>query len=116
MKTRIRLEQSGNVDEFNDEVTMGVACLYSLPGVPCLYYGTEQGLHGSGSEDPGVREALWGIAPTFPQNTSFYLEIQEVIAVRNSEPALRYGRLYFRPISGDSVNFGISPFPSGVLA
>jgi glycosidase len=104
------------VDEFNDQVTMGVACLYSLPGVPCLYYGTEQGLHGSGSEDPAVREALWGIAPTFPQNISFYLEIQEVIAVRNSEPALRYGRFYFRPISGDSVNFGISPFPSGVLA
>ena len=38
---------------------MGLACLYSLPGVPCLYYGTEQGLHGHGS-DPAVREALWG--------------------------------------------------------
>jgi hypothetical protein len=63
-----------------------------------------------------VREALWGIAPTFPQNTSFYVKIQEVVAVRNSEPALRYGRFYFRPISGDSVNFGISPFTSGVLA
>jgi glycosidase len=115
MKARIRFEQPGNVDEFDDQVTMGVACLYSLPGVPCLYYGTEQGLHGSGS-DPAVREALWGIAPTFPQNTSFYLNIQAVVAVRNSEPALRYGRFYFRPISGDSVNFGVSPFPSGVLA
>ena len=115
MKARIRFEQPGNVDEFDDQVTMGVACLYSLPGIPCLYYGTEQGLHGSGS-DAAVREALWGIAPTFPQNTSFFLNIQGVVAVRNSEPALRYGRFYFRPISGDSVNFGISPFPSGVLA
>jgi glycosidase len=94
---------------------MGVACLYSLPGVPCLYYGTEQGLHGAGT-DPAVREALWGIAPTFPQNTSFYSQIQKVVTVRNTQPALRYGRFYFRPISGDSVNFGVSPYPGGVLA
>ena len=47
---------------------------------------------------------------------SFYLEIQEVVAVRNAQPALCYGRFYFRPISGDSVNFGISPYPGGILA
>jgi hypothetical protein len=29
---------------------------------------------------------------------------------------LRYGRQYFRPLSGDGVHFGISPFPSGVLS
>ena len=82
--------------------------------MPLLWHraGTARQRH----RDPAVREALWGIAPTFPQNTTFYLEIQEVVAVRNSQPALRYGRFYFRPISGDSVNFGISPFPSGVLA
>ena len=96
--------------QFDDQVTLGVACLYSLPGIPCLYYGTEQGLHGSGS-DPAVREALWGIAPEFPPNSFFYSQIQRIVAVRNAQPALRYGRFYFRPISGDSVNFGISPFP-----
>jgi hypothetical protein len=31
-------------------------------------------------------------------------------------PALRYGYFYFRPISGDGQNFGISPFPQGILA
>lgn len=115
MKARIRFEQPGDVDEFDDQVTLGVACLYSLPGVPCLYYGTEQGLHGAGT-DPAVREALWGIAPTFPQTTSFYSEIQKIVAVRNTQPALRYGRFYFRPISGDNTNFGVSPYPGGVLA
>jgi glycosidase len=96
---------------------MGVACLYSLPGVPCLYYGTEQGLHGGdGENDPSVREALWGIDPNFPQNSLFYSQIQKIVAVRNSEPALRYGRFYFRPLSGDNINFGVSPFPGGVLA
>lgn len=115
MKARIRYEQPDNVDEFDDQVTMGVACLYSLPGVPCLYYGTEQGLHGAGS-DAAVREALWGIAPTFPVDTLFYAQIQKVVAVRNAQPALRYGRFYFRPVSGDGVNFGVSPYSGGVLA
>jgi glycosidase len=115
MKERIRFEQPGNPSQFDDQVTMAVACLYCLPGVPCLYYGTEQGLHGAGS-DPAVREALWGIAPTFPQNSFFYQQIQKVAAVRGAQPALRYGRFYFRPVSGDSVHFGISPFPAGVLA
>ena len=86
MKARLRYVQPGNPDEFDDQVAMGVACLYSLPGVPCLYYGTEQGLHGSGS-DPAVREALWGIAPAFPRNTSFYAQIQQIVAVRNAQPA-----------------------------
>ncbi len=63
-----------------------------------------------------MREALWGIAPTFPRTGLFYTEIQQVAAVRGAQPALRYGRFYFRPTSGDSVNFGISPFPAGILA
>jgi hypothetical protein len=36
--------------------------------------------------------------------------------LRAEQPALRYGRFYFRPVSGDGRNFGISPFPGGVLA
>jgi glycosidase len=92
-----------------------LTALYSLPGIPCLYYGTEAGLAGSGS-DPAVREALWGITPSFPQNSFFYREIQKITTVRNAEPALRYGRFYFRPVSGDGQTFGVSPFPGGVLA
>jgi len=114
-KERIRYVQPGNEHQYDDQVTMGMACLYSLPGIPCVYYGTEQGFHGNGS-DAAVREALWGIVPTFPQNSFFYIEISKIAAIRNAEPALRYGRFYFRPISGDSANFGVSPFPNGILA
>ena len=32
------------------------------------------------------------------------------------QPALRYGRQYFRQLSGDGVDFGISPFTPGVIA
>lgn len=117
MKERIRYVQPGNEHQFDDQVTMGLGCLYSLPGIPCVYYGTEQGLHGSDpNRDPAVREALWGIAPTFPQNSFFYAALQKIAAVREAEAALRYGRFYFRPVSGDSINFGISPFAGGILA
>jgi glycosidase len=116
MKERIRFVQPGDEHRFDDQVTMGVACLLAVQGIPCVYYGTEQGLHGRGS-DPGVREALWGIAPTFPQDSFFYRAIQEIARVRASEPALRYGRLYFRPLAAPgNTNFGISPFAGGVLA
>lgn len=115
MKERIRYVEPGDEDRFNDQVTLGLACLYSLPGIPCIYYGTEQGLHGMGS-DPAVREALWGIAPTFPEDSLFYQEIRKIAAVRDEEPALRYGRVYFRPVSGDSNNFGVSLFPGGIFA
>jgi glycosidase len=116
MKERIRYVQPGNEHEYDDQVTLGLACLYSLPGVPCLYYGTEQGLHGhSDTQDPAVREALWG-GPGFAQNSFYYTQISQIAKVRAAQSALRYGRFYFRPISGDRQNFGVSPFPQGILA
>ena len=101
---------------FADQLTLGVVCLFALQGIPCVYYGTEQGLHGSGQADLAVREALWGKQNAFDSSHPFYRVIQELSRLRNVEPALRYGRQYFRPISGDGVHFGVSPFPSGVLA
>ncbi len=100
---------------FDNQVTAGVACLLALPGIPCIYYGTEQGLHGAGS-DPAVREALWASPNKFAQTTAFYQQIKSVAAVRAAQAALRYGRFYFRPISGDQRTFGISGFNPGVLA
>ena len=114
VKQRIRYVDPANPTEFDDQVTLGLACLYSLPGIPCLYYGTEQGLHGAGS-DPAVREALWG-GPGFDEQSDFYQHIQQIAAVRAQQPALRYGRFYFRPLSGDGVTFGVSGFPQGVIA
>jgi glycosidase len=113
VKERIRFVQPGNEHQFDDQVTMGLGCLYSLPGIPCLYSGTEQGLRGKGS-DPAVREALWG-GPGFPESSFFYRQIASLGKVRASLPALRYGRFYFRPISGDGQHFGISTFPQGLL-
>ena len=101
---------------FNDQATMSFACLFALPGIPCLYYGTEQGLHGNGDSDENVREALWGKPRAFDKNHPFYVMIQRISQVRSEQPALRYGRFYFRPISGNGVNFAVSTFAGGVLA
>ena len=114
VKERIRYADPANPSRYDDQVTLGIACLLSLPGIPCLYYGTEQGLHGAGS-DPAVREALWG-GPGFAQNSFYYLHISRIAAVRRQCPALRYGRFYFRPISGDGQHFGVSTFLNGTLA
>ncbi len=114
VKERIRYVDPASPAKYDDQVTLGLACLYSLPGIPCLYYGTEQGLHGSGS-DPAVREALWG-GPGFNQNSASYQHISRIAALRRGCPALRYGRFYLRPISGDKQQFGISTFPNGVIS
>jgi glycosidase len=114
VKERIRYQDPVDPTKFDDQVTLGLACLYSLPGVPCLYYGTDQGLHGHGS-DAAVREAIWG-GPAFDDQAEFYKHIQQIAAVRSQQSALRYGRFYFRPLSGDGMTFGISGFPQGVVA
>jgi glycosidase len=109
-----------------DQIALGLGCLFSLQGIPCLYYGTEQGLSGhkdqEHTDDSMVREALWGRTDTAGQPNGFdrshplYRALQQIAKVRAEQPALRYGRQYFRQISGNGTEFGISAFPSGVLA
>jgi glycosidase len=101
------------------QVTMALALLFALQGIPCVYYGTEQGLQGTiDGQDAleSVREALWGKANAFDTASPFYTALQQIAAVRMSENALRYGRLYFREVSGNGVDFGPSTGPQGILA
>jgi glycosidase len=107
-----------------EQVMLGLALLYTLQGIPCLYYGTEQGLTGTtdGSGKPtldsfeSVREALWGKPKAFDRTHVLYKTIKTLAGLRASEPALRYGRIYFREVSGDGVNFGHSSGPGGIVA
>ncbi len=84
-------------------------------GIPCIYYGTEQGLDGSGGGDIYVREAMFGgkFGPfrsqekhTFNTESSSYIALSEMLKLRKELPALRQGRQYLREISGDGVHFG----------
>lgn len=101
---------------FDDQLTLGLGCLFALIGIPCLYYGTEPGLHGSGGGAEAVREALWDKPGGFDPTSVCYRAVQRLAALRASQPALRYGRQYPRPISGDGSAYGISTVSPGVLA
>ena len=81
-----------------------------------MYYGTEEGLAGSGAANEAVREALWGKSGAFDETDPFYLALRGHRAIRAEIQQLRYGRQYFRPVSGDRRNFGLSNFAPGVLA
>jgi glycosidase len=102
-----------------EQVTMGLALIFGLQGIPCVYYGTEQGLQGTidGLDAlESVREALWGKPNAFDAGSSFFVDLQKIAAVRMSESPLRYGRLYFREVSGNGTDFGLSTGPHGVIA
>lgn len=108
----------------HEQVTLAVALLFTLQGIPCLYYGTEQGLNGTvdGSGQPDLtanessREALWGKPNAFDKTAPMFQVIQALSRLRDSEPPLRYGRLYFREISVNGTDFGYSYGKGGLVA
>jgi glycosidase len=94
---------------------MAVGFILTGLGIPCIYSGTEQGFDGGGDSDVYIREAMfggnWGAFDTtgahfFNDRHPIYQGIARVARVREAEPALRYGRQYFRDISGDGEHFG----------
>ncbi len=98
---------------------LGVGYLLTNLGIPCIYYGMEQGFDGGGEEDWFVRECMfggkWGAFDTtgmqfFNPKHPTYRAIAKINAIRAQTPALRYGRQYFREISGDDEHFG---YPTG---
>jgi len=77
-------------------------------GIPCIYYGTEQGFDGSGDHDKYVREAMFGgdfgafrtrNKSFFNRNNPIYKEIKKLAELRNEYINLRLGRQYLREIS-----------------
>jgi glycosidase len=113
---RFRFLDPTDPSRFDDQVTMAVALLFGLQGIPVIYYGTELGFSGHGDSDLAVREALWGAPNAFDQTDPFYVAIRDIAALHARQPALRYGRQYFRPISGSGNQFGISGGAPGIVA
>jgi glycosidase len=104
-----------------EQITMGLAILFCLQGIPAVYYGTEQGLQGTVDKNPAhpeqsVREALWGKPNAFDTQNSFYTHIKDLSRLREEQPALRFGRLYFRQVSGNGRDFGDASGKGGLVA
>ncbi|MBM7556555.1 alpha-amylase family glycosyl hydrolase [Halanaerobacter jeridensis] len=83
-------------------------------GIPCIYYGTEQGFDGSGRDDKYVREAMFGGEfgafrskgkHFFNQENQIYDELSKIIEIRKEYITLQQGRQYLRKVSYDGSNF-----------
>ena len=97
------------------QMVQAIGYLLTSQGVPCIYYGSEQNFDGGGDSDVYVRECMfggrWGAFDTTghhffnPENPT-YQQIARIADIRKQEPALRYGRQYFREISNNGTEFG----------
>ncbi|NLW48315.1 MAG: alpha-amylase [Firmicutes bacterium] len=104
------------------QVLNALALNVTTLGIPCIYYGTEQGFDGHGSDDRYIREAMFGGGfgafcskerHFFNEDTFVYRELAEILQIRKEKIPLRRGRQYLRPISGDGVNFGLPEMVGG---
>lgn len=66
-----------------------LSLLYTMDGLPCLYYGTEQNF--KGGNDPANREDLW--ASNFDTSNETFKAIKRLIALRKRYAPLRRGDL-----------------------
>lgn len=106
------------------QVTLALTLLFTLQGIPSIYYGTEQGLSGTVDVDgrpdlsanESTREALWGKPDGFSTRHPRFVTVRALSALREAIPALRYGRLYFREVSGNGADFGLPTGAGGIVA
>ncbi len=104
-----------HANPFPEQAVLALGYLLTSQGVPCIYYGTEQGFDGGGHHDSFVRECMfggeWGAFDSrrrhfFKPSHPIYKNISKIAAIRRGEPCLRYGRQYFREISANGQDFG----------
>lgn len=109
---------------------LGVLALNALTlGIPCVYYGSEQYFNGASEgeadgNDVFLRECMFG-GPFgsrqsaerhfFDEESSAYIELSRVLALRAEKIVLRRGRQYLRPISGNGSDFGLPVMVGGAL-
>ena len=95
-------------------------------GIPCIYYGTEQGFDGTGDSDRFLRECMFGgpfgsMQSTgrhfFNEDHEIYKFISDVNALRHSHMALRRGSQFLRKTSveGDPGSFCLPHMVGGEI-
>lgn len=108
---------------------LAIGYLLTTPGIPSIYYGTEQGFDGAAPPGPfhdsAIRECMfggtWGAFQSegmhfFNPYHQLYLGIGVIAEARKRETALRYGRMYFREISEDGHSFSFPALGWGYIA
>lgn len=83
-------------------------------GIPCIYYGTEQGFDGCGPSDKYIRENMFGKnfgafrtqnRHFFDKKNSTYIELSRILDIREKYISLKHGRQFLREISRDNSEF-----------
>jgi cyclomaltodextrinase len=87
-----------------EALKLALVLLFVLPGVPCVYYGTEVGL--SGGAEPDCREAFpWGDPQAWSQDLREF--IASLAALRREQPALRSAELAVEVLQGPDGDQGL---------
>jgi len=109
---------------FNNLLLPELALNTTTLGIPCIYYGSEQCFDGAGDNDRYIREAMFGGEfgafrtrgrHFFNEDGPVYRELAKILVLRKQKIALRRGRQYLQPISGDGQNFGLPEMMGGRL-
>jgi hypothetical protein len=94
---------------FDEQVVAAIGYLLCALGTPCIYYGTEQGFSGMGPSEDSIREAMFDLddpARSFLNpECRIYRKIADIMRVNREQPALRFGRMYFRETAPDGRGF-----------
>ncbi len=75
-----------------DQLHASLLYLLTMDGIPCIYYGTEQGFNGG--NDPANREPLWW--SDYDQTNPFFQQIAYLTRVRRTYEPLRRGSYAIR--------------------
>jgi len=104
---------------FRDLAFNVVATQLTTMGIPCIYYGTEQGFDSGGrpsGSDLALRESMFGGRfggkctqgrHFFDEDAALYKALAALIDLRKKLLPLRRGRQMLHEISGDGINFGV---------
>jgi hypothetical protein len=104
---------------FRDEVFNVMAVKLTTMGIPCMYYGSEQGFDSGGrpsGSDAVLRECMFGGRfgsfctqgrHFFNEDEDLYRALAALMDVRKKLLPLRRGRQVLHHISGDGAHFGL---------
>jgi glycosidase len=104
--------------EYRKLVFNALAVNLTTSGIPCIYYGTEQGFDSGSQPSPNdlvLRENMFGGrfggkcskgVHFFDEDAPLFQALSKLCALRSQWIALRRGRQYVHEVSGDGTHFG----------
>jgi glycosidase len=103
-----------------EQIIAGVAFLLCALGIPCLYYGTEQGFDGCGKGDRYIRECMFNPddknTNLLNQQSNIYKAIASIANFRKENNVLKFGRMFMRETSKDGIRFHLPECNKCILA